>query len=343
MAELSVLLPVRNGAPFLVDAVRSILEQTFGDLELLVCDDGSTDDTPEILARLAKSDRRVRWWREETGVGLPAALNRLLERAGGQWIARQDADDTSHPERLARQRAYLEANRDCALVACDIERFGEGVGPPKRMWRHRENGVMPWALLFHYPIGCGGNLMMRAATLRAAGGFDEAFPCSDDYALCVRLVEAGRIHILPDVLYRYRKGQATQLTVAEGAGYDVFSIENSRRLMGRLLGQAPDRDLAIDLRFFWRERARKRPEWNGARVRELNGIIEGLKGGLERSGWPGVDAALMARAARITAGKWIAALANRGVAGSPRVSFRVLGIAATWDRLAAARKLARRA
>jgi len=106
-------MSVYNGAPWVRDAVASVLAQTAGDLELIVIDDGSTDATPELLA--AVRDSRVRTERQAR-VGLTRALNQALARARAPLVARLDADDLALPERLARQRAFLDAHPDVGLL-----------------------------------------------------------------------------------------------------------------------------------------------------------------------------------------------------------------------------------
>ena len=107
---------VYDGLPYVRDAVRSVLGQTYKDFELLVIDDCSTDGTAAELERVADGDDRLRIVRNDENVGLTRSLNRGLDEARGEYVARHDADDRSAPERLARQVAYLNANPDVAVV-----------------------------------------------------------------------------------------------------------------------------------------------------------------------------------------------------------------------------------
>jgi hypothetical protein len=113
--RISVLMPVRDGARWLGEAIVSIEKQTLGDFELIIVDDGSTDATPQILAARAQADARIRAVRQER-LGLVAALNRALSEASGELIARLDADDISLPQRLACQSAYLDSHPQTGLV-----------------------------------------------------------------------------------------------------------------------------------------------------------------------------------------------------------------------------------
>ncbi|MFD1958687.1 glycosyltransferase family 2 protein [Novosphingobium panipatense] len=122
--RVSVLLPCYNGAAYLEEAVRSILLQTFADFELIVVDDGSTDATADILARMGRRDPRLRVVRQPNG-GIVAALNTAIAHARGEYIARMDADDVSFPERFAFQVAWLDAHPATVLVG------GYAVGDPR--------------------------------------------------------------------------------------------------------------------------------------------------------------------------------------------------------------------
>src|SRR5215813_11586080 len=110
---VSVLMSARDAAPYVRGAVESVLAQTAGDLELIVIDDGSSDATPEILASFGDSRLRVE---RRAGAGLTRALNRALDLARAPLVARLDADDVALPERLGRQRQYLDAHPDVGLL-----------------------------------------------------------------------------------------------------------------------------------------------------------------------------------------------------------------------------------
>ncbi len=123
---VSLLLPVFNAEPTIARALNSLRAQTFRDWELVVVDDGSTDATRDIVAHFVNQEPRLRL-RLRQHEGLVAALNAGLAVAGGEFVARMDADDTSHPERLAEQVAFLRAeeNRDVGLVGCGVEFGGD--------------------------------------------------------------------------------------------------------------------------------------------------------------------------------------------------------------------------
>jgi glycosyltransferase involved in cell wall biosynthesis len=201
--RVSVVLPVYNGEPFLTDAVDSILAQTFRDFELIGIEDGSLDGSGEILDRFALADSRVRVL-HQANAGIIAALNRGLALARGEFIARMDADDVAHPERLARQAAFLDGRPDIAVVGCAVTLIDER---GKRI-RDVEYPRTPEAVAEFLEIGAPlahPAVMMRRDAVRAVGGYREAYRHAEDYDLWLRMAERYRMANLPDRLLLYRQ------------------------------------------------------------------------------------------------------------------------------------------
>jgi len=204
--RVSVVMPACDAEAYVAAAVRSVLRQTFPAFELIAVDDGSTDATPAILRRLAAGDERLRLVeRRHNDDPLAAALNAGLRRARAPLVARMDADDVCHPERLARQVAFL--NDQPAVVA-----LGTGVlvidpdGAPLRNDRPAADHAALEAQLLN---GHGNALrhptaLMRRAALEAVGGYSEARPTSEDVHLFLRLAEEGCLANLPEALLAYR-------------------------------------------------------------------------------------------------------------------------------------------
>jgi glycosyltransferase involved in cell wall biosynthesis len=201
---ISVLLPVRNGAAFLEQAVRSILDQTERRFELLVVDDGSTDATPDLITRLAAGDDRIRPSRA-CGEGLSRLCNAAARTATGRFLARMDADDVATPDRFARQLAWLEAHPECVAVGGQAVRIDPD-GWPIDDWRvPLEHAAIDGLHL----RGFGGGLIHPCAMIRReafdrVGGYDESLDAAQDFDLWLKLAEVGRLANLPEVLLYYR-------------------------------------------------------------------------------------------------------------------------------------------
>lgn len=210
MPRVSVILPCRDAAAHLPEAAASLTAQTWRDFEVIAVDDGSRDGTGDLLEDWRRRDRRVQVLHTEAR-GLVGALDAALERAGGEIIARMDADDVARPDRLARQVAILDA--DPALAACGtrIRYFPrESVRGGALRYERWINGLTrPEELARDVFVECPiahPTLAIRRAALAAAGGYrDPGWP--EDYDLVLRLWLRGeRLGNVPETLLDWREG-----------------------------------------------------------------------------------------------------------------------------------------
>ncbi len=188
---ISVLMGVyyhKSSLKPLACAVHSILEQDWKNLELIVCDDGSSPAAQQCLKQLALEDTRLRLVRGQGKKLLPEKLNACLAVARGQWIARMDDDDLSYPQRFRYQMAFLEAHPEIDFVGCQVDYLmGNGVT--------RSNFPTfptPQDFFFSMPY-IHPALLFRKRALEQAGGYDESPVCHlcEDYDLLLRLYQAG--------------------------------------------------------------------------------------------------------------------------------------------------------
>jgi glycosyltransferase involved in cell wall biosynthesis len=199
-----VLTTVYNGARYLDEAIESIFGDGFADFEYVIVDDGSTDATPEILARAAERDPRIVLLRNETNRGIAAAANRGLSIARGEYIARLDADDISLPGRFAREVAVLDANPDIVMVSMNYEYFSADGIVRGRSHRDHPPSVIEYLLNFSNAVGGHSQVMFRRSVAEAVCGYDETCAAALDYDLWTRIVRHGRIVVLPELGMRYR-------------------------------------------------------------------------------------------------------------------------------------------
>jgi glycosyltransferase involved in cell wall biosynthesis len=243
-------MAVHNGEQHLRASIESILRQTFRDFELVIVDDGSTDGTAAILD--AYEDDRIVLHRSSSNVGLTASLNRGLEQAQGRYVARQDDDDISEPDRLERQVSFLEANGKVALLAGAYRRIdGEGTVTATRTVP-TDTAAIRWRLLFLNAF-TSSSVVFRRDVVTRLGGYDEDFPFAQDYDLWSRIARTEPVAALTAPLVRYRH-EETSMTATVGRtadDVDRISRDNIRRLGGagaRLAGTI-DRDAAWRLLF----------------------------------------------------------------------------------------------
>ena len=217
--NVSVVIPVHNGEKYLAQAVESVLAQTHRDLELLIVDDGSTDETASIIRRYADADPRVRCLTQQNR-GVAAAGNRGLEEARFDWAARLDADDVFLPGKLERQIAFLARYPDARIVgtlACFINHAGKPLGlvgtegpfaPAEYDRLVRGNRPVYFV---------NSSTLMHRETVLAAGGYRGAFAPAEDVDLWIRMAEKGHLMLkVPETLLLYRLHGAS-LTMTQNA------------------------------------------------------------------------------------------------------------------------------
>ncbi len=193
--------PARS-AGFIRAAIASVLAQTFTDFELIVVDDASTDTTPSVLAAIG--DPRLRVLRQATNGGVVAARNAGFAAARGRYVAALDHDDLSHPHRLARQVAYLDAHPGVVLVATEIEIEAAGRRTAPDHPTGGDPALIRWLLHVDNPL-TWSSVMFRADAVRRLGTFMRpAFELADDFDLYHRLLAIGDIARLDEVLTVYR-------------------------------------------------------------------------------------------------------------------------------------------
>ena len=202
---VSVVISAYNARRYLAEAMESVLAQTFHDFEVIVVDDGSTDDTKKILDGFAARDNRIRVI-SRPNKGLTVSLNEALAAVRAPLIARMDADDVALPDRFAKQVQYLAEHPDIICISSAVELidpFGVHIGvltPPA------DHAAIDASLL----KGNGGAIvhpaaMMRTDIVRQVGGYQEKYNNSEDLDLWLRLAEVGKLANLPDTLLKYRR------------------------------------------------------------------------------------------------------------------------------------------
>lgn len=204
---VSVLMPVFNGGPFLAEAIESALAQKYRSFELVIVDDGSTDGSGEIASaygrRLPEQIRMV----QQANAGLPAARNRAMGMARGEYFALLDADDRWRPEHLELAMAAFDSDPDVGLVHGNIRRIdahGRPIDVPQRRWSREPDPFVALALRREH-VACPTAVFSRDCVL-SVGGFDAQFTglgC-EDRDLWLRIAERYRVRYLDVVMADYR-------------------------------------------------------------------------------------------------------------------------------------------
>ena len=200
---VSVILPAYNCEKYIREAVESVLRQSFENFELILMDEGSTDDTQQILRQF--TDARIRLITQQNQ-GLAATLNHGIRLSQGCYIARQDADDIALSERFSRQVSFLESQPNCALVGSWAE-IWQGNSRTTRIHLHpADNATLHYELMFDNPF-VHSSVMIRKSALEHLGGYstDAGRQPPEDYELWSRIARKYEVANIPEVLQIYRE------------------------------------------------------------------------------------------------------------------------------------------
>jgi len=246
---VSVLMAVHDGRRHLREALESLFAQTFDDFELVLVDDASTDDSRAIAE--SYGDARVRILANDENLGLTRSLNRGLAVARGRYVARLDADDVAHRERLALQVAHLDRHPDLALVASAYRRIDEDGGARGERHVPLSSTAIRWHLLFLNAFA-HSSVTFRRSVAESLGGYDDAVRYPQDYELWSRIAAGHDVAALPQCLVSYRHSESSMTTALDDDGGADEMTAISRQNIDRVcpgLGAVLDRDTVWRLLF----------------------------------------------------------------------------------------------
>jgi glycosyltransferase involved in cell wall biosynthesis len=242
---ISVVIPTRNRAAYLLEALRSVFEQTYRDFEIIVVDDGSTDGTQQALESLV-NQKTIRYLLRDPK-GVSAARNFGIEQAQGKYIAFLDSDDLFLPTKLAKQIQVLQMKPGLGFVHCWFRKFNDdGADLGIRDTSRFQGAVYPqmlleWSVLMAMPC-----MLMSKKAIEEAGGFDEKMTWAEDLDLWRRIARHYEIDLVPEALVKVRVHQSSTTSDKTNSG-DGFV---------RYLDKALEEDAGLDTRFRQEAKAR---------------------------------------------------------------------------------------
>lgn len=199
MPTVSVLLPVYNTPEdFLRQAIESILHQTYTDFELLIINDASTIDVESVIK--SYSDKRIKYFKNATNLGISGTRNLLLDKAAGKYLAIMDHDDISLPERLAREVEFLDQNPSVGVVSCRAQI----IDSPEILNYPVSDQDIEFKILVNNCIVHPAAMIRRSVLEQYNIRYEKEFSPAEDYALWCRLLGKTEFHNLPDILFMYR-------------------------------------------------------------------------------------------------------------------------------------------
>lgn len=193
---VSVIISTYNEEKYIAESIRSILRQDYPNIEIIIVDDASTDDTVRIIREM-KSDK-IRLYINEENKKLAHNLNFALSKANGKYVARMDADDIARKNRISEQVLYMEQHLDVDLIAAYAKTFGDSSILKSAPSQHEDIFA---ELLFTNPI-CHPTVMLRKSTIDYL--YDESCAAGQDYELWARIIGNKKFHVLDKVLLNYR-------------------------------------------------------------------------------------------------------------------------------------------
>ena len=228
---VSVILPVFNAEEYIEESIKSILNQTYTNFELIILNDASTDRSEEKC--LIFKDSRIKYFYHKN-MGLAPTLNKGIDLSSGKYIVRQDADDISHPQRIAKQIDYLEQNNNVLLLGTRAKIFSK---TNSNLGLHKHAiypSLLKFDLLFDNPF-VHSSVVLRKDALKQTGNYNIDRNYFEDFDLWSRLSSIGDVANLSDVLVDYRHHEKG---ISKGTGYyngDALfnqSVNNIESLMG---------------------------------------------------------------------------------------------------------------
>jgi glycosyltransferase involved in cell wall biosynthesis len=226
---ITVLMPVYNASAYIREAIESVLQQTFGDFEFLIIDDGSTDGSVSIARQY--SDPRIRILVNEQNLGISATLNKGILEAKADLIARMDADDICYPDRLLKQYEYMKAHPECGLLSswARVITHDKDVVRLEKYHRRYYYFNLNFECWIYHPT-----VMYRKDAVMKAGMYSK--PYSEDYDLFWKIARFALIDNLDEPLIDYRLSPYSLNTVLKKAEYDVANRENVIRNLQHYMG-----------------------------------------------------------------------------------------------------------
>ena len=206
MPTISVLMPAHNASKFISESIISIIEQTYTDFEFLIIDDGSTDNTWDILTNFAKCDKRIKIYRNPKRLGIVKTRNKLfsLVNSDSEYFAIFDADDISLPARLKIQLSYLRQNPKIGAIGSNIFIIDE-TGRAICMRKYPQSYHEIKKTILHRSPCCQPAVMIRKSVFAKVGGYRNGnFDRGNDYDLWLRIAAQSEIQNLPEILLKYR-------------------------------------------------------------------------------------------------------------------------------------------
>jgi glycosyltransferase involved in cell wall biosynthesis len=239
-SNLSVIMPCYNSEDYIEEAIRSILNQTYHDFELIIIDDLSTDNSVNKI--MTFKDERIRLVQKEQNSGYTDSLNLGLQMACGVYVARMDADDVCHPERFQKQISYLDQHNDVVVCGTWFKTIpAEGIVELPSTYDKIKSGLLYGNVLCHPSV-----MLRRKFFIGHSLFYNRSFEPAEDYELWTRVIALGRIHNIPEVLLYYRE-HSLQVSSQKSELQNSSAAKCRKKMLTHLKGNfLKQEDLILD-------------------------------------------------------------------------------------------------
>lgn len=207
MPTVTCVMPAYNAEKYITEAIESILNQTYKDFEFIIIDDGSSDNTPNIIEKYANTDERIVYLANEENKGVSYTRNRGLAAAKGKYIAVMDADDIAHKERFQKQVEYMEQNEDIGVLGAAYFSFAENKDDGKDIIMPAEDKEIKLYALHSSPIANPTAMIRKSVIDENNFRYDEEYDGAEDYEFWQRMTKITKFHNLSEVLMRCRQAE----------------------------------------------------------------------------------------------------------------------------------------
>lgn len=241
MSLVSVIIPAYNADRYLSECLLSIVNQTLRDIEIIVVNDGSQDNTKNIIDRFAALDSRIKPVNQKNS-GVTVALNKGIALATSTYIARMDADDISAVDRLEKQYLYLQAHPECTLLGTEYEVIDIHGNTLSETNTPNLDDDIRIALRLNSPFA-HGSVMYRRSDFKAVGGYRKEAGAAEDYDLWIRLAERGKLFILEDILFKWRLGD-NNITTVNSSGVEKGAASVRKIMLDKQLYLTTAKEIA---------------------------------------------------------------------------------------------------
>lgn len=237
MPEISVLMCVYNREAYLAEAIKSILDQTYRDLELIVVNDGSTDGSAGIIQKFAALDPRVKYVENPRNMGVTLSVTNGLQYCTGRYIARMDSDDISLPTRLQTQIDYMESHPDVDILGTAYDFIDENGDPTGVTGSRLADPMLTWFEMFYRSAIINATILVKAEVYKKFNQDhrEEEFVACEDIAYFLRIGFDHRISNLPQVLYHIRLHHS-QISEVRLEQQRSGTIKATQRAFSKILG-----------------------------------------------------------------------------------------------------------